>query len=358
MKVGIVGAGVISRIHLSALNRYRSARVVGIADQDVARARLQAERFGVEGAFRSLGDLLAATSPDVVHVLTPPNTHAALTIEALDAGAHVCVEKPMAVTEAECEAMAAAAVRAGRQLCIGHSWLYTGPFREAQRLIESGIAGEVVQASGSFTFDLRRNPAVASGHWSRQLPGGIAEDLAVHPVSAAIRLLGAPRTAVGVTHSGRTLPPDQDEEMRALLDGERGPGTVAVSLGAHPDIALIDIWCTRMLLRLNLSSMVLTTQRDLPVPRKLGRGLANFDLAAQLAAGTVGATWRLLRKQLDGSYGITPLIHAFYQAIETNQPAPVGPAEGAQAVKVLRAIWPVRAGIGQDAIERVPAAQP
>ncbi len=358
MKVGIVGAGVISRIHLAAVTRYPGARVVGIADQDLARARAQAERFGGGTAFPSLGELLAATAPDVVHVLTPPDTHAALAIEALAAGAHVCVEKPMAVTEAECQAMAAAATRAGRELCVGHSWLYTGPLREAQRLIAVGVAGDVVQASASFTFDLRRNPAVASGHWSRQLPGGIAEDLAVHPVSVLIRLLGAPKTTMGVTRPGSTLPQGQDEEMRALLDGDRGPGTAAVSLGAHPDIALVDIWCTRMLLRLNVSSMVLTTQRELPVPRKLGRGLANFDLAAQLAAGTIGATWRLLRGQLDGSYGITPLIHAFYQAIEAGQPAPVGPGEGSHAVKVLRTIWPLRAGLGRDATPRVPAALP
>jgi predicted dehydrogenase len=340
MKVGIVGAGVISRIHLAAIARYPGAHVVGIADRDVARARVQAERFGIGGVFPSLGELMAATSPDVVHVLTPPDTHAPLAVEALGAGAHVCVEKPMAVTEAECERMAVAADRAGRQLCVGHSWLYTAPLLEAQRLIASGIAGEVVQASASFTFDLRRNPDIAPGHWSRQLPGGIAEDLAVHPVAALIRLLGTPRSAMSLTRSGSILGSGQTEEMRAVIDGERGPGTAAVSLGSQPDLALVDIWCRRMLLRLNLSSMVLTVTRDLPGPRKLGRGLSNFHLAAQLTGRTVGATWQLLRKKVDGSYGITPLIHAFYKALDAGKPTPVNPREGVEAVKVLRTIWP------------------
>lgn len=342
MKVGIVGAGVISQLHLSALARQGRARVVGIADRDLERARAQAQRNGVPGAFAGLGELLAATKPDVVHVLTPPDTHAALAVEALDAGAHVFVEKPMAVTEAECQAMSAAAARANRQLCVGHCWLYTPAMLQARDLIASGTAGDVVQAAASFSFDLRRNPGLGQGHWAGALPGGIVEDLAVHPVSVLLSLIGAPRATTGATRTGHQLAEGKDEEMRALVDAERGLGSVSVSLGAHPDVALLDIWCTRMLLRLNLSAMVLTTERELPVPRKLARGLTSFDLAAQLVTRTVGATWRVLRKQVDGSYGITPLVHAFYEALEAGRPAPVGPAEGAQAVAVLRSIWPVR----------------
>jgi hypothetical protein len=95
-----------------------------------------------------------------------------------------------------------------------------------------------------------------------------------------------------------------------------------------------------MLLRLNISSMTMTVYRELPVPRKLARGLSNIDVAAQLVGATASATWKLLRKKVDGSYGIIPLIHAFYAALEAGKPAPVGPAEGTQAVGVLRSIWP------------------
>jgi hypothetical protein len=95
-----------------------------------------------------------------------------------------------------------------------------------------------------------------------------------------------------------------------------------------------------MLLRLNVSSMSLVLYRQLPVPQKIARGLANLDVAAQLVSSTADATWKLLRKKLDGSYGITPCIHAFYDALAAGQPAPIDPREGAQAVGVLRALWP------------------
>ncbi|HET8622238.1 MAG TPA: Gfo/Idh/MocA family oxidoreductase, partial [Gemmatimonadales bacterium] len=98
MRVGIVGSGMISGHHLSAAARYSGAEVVGIADPDAARARVQAERFKVPQIFAGLTEMMAAARPDVVHILTPPATHASLAVEALDGGAHVYVEKPMAVT--------------------------------------------------------------------------------------------------------------------------------------------------------------------------------------------------------------------------------------------------------------------
>ncbi|HET8625278.1 MAG TPA: NAD-dependent epimerase/dehydratase family protein [Gemmatimonadales bacterium] len=350
MRVGIVGSGMISGHHLSAAARYSGAEVVGIADPDAARARAQAERFKVPQIFTGLTEMMAAARPDVVHILTPPATHASLAVEALDGGAHVYVEKPMAVTLADGEAMAAAASRAGRQLCVGHCWLYTPAMTQARELLESGAAGDVLQASSSFSFDLRRHKHFGEGHWVTALPGGVVEDLAAHPVSLLVRLLGAPASTAAAVRGGRTLPSGQDEEMRGVIDGERGLGSIAVSLGASPDVALLDIYCSRMLLRLNLSSMVLTVEKELPVPRKLARGLTNLHLAAQYVGQTASASWQLVRRRIDGSYGVIPLIHAFYDALAAGRPAPVGPEEGLQVVRVLRAIWP------ENRPRRTPAA--
>jgi predicted dehydrogenase len=339
MKIGIVGSGMISDHHLSAISRYPGTEIIGIADRDIARASAQAQRFSVPQSFDSLRQLLALR-PDVVHVLTPPDSHAALVVEALEAGAHVYVEKPMAITVSDCDLMVRAATRANRQLCVGHCWNYIPVIARAQQLISSGTAGDIVQVAASFTYDVRRNPTFGQGHWSMELPGGLAEDLAVHLVSVLIRLLGAPQRTSAMSRSTGQVPGAKAEDVRAVVEGERGLGSLSVSLRCRPDIILIDIWCTRMLLRLNVSSTSLTVYRQLPVPQKIGRGLANFDVAAQLVGGTLSATWKLLRGKLDGSYGIAPCIHAFYDALAAGRPSPVDPREGMQAVEVLRSIWP------------------
>jgi predicted dehydrogenase len=349
MKIGIVGSGMISGHHLSAISRYPGCQIIGIVDRDIARARTQAERFSVPHSFEALPQLLAL-APDVVHVLTPPDSHAALVVEALEGGAHVYVEKPMAITVSDCETMTRAAARANRQLCVGHCWNYIPVIARAQKLISSGAAGEIVQVAASFNYDVKRNPTFGQGHWSGELPGGLAEDLAVHLVSVLIRLLGAPQRTSAMSRSSGQLRGAKAEDVRAILEGERGLGTFSVSLRGRPDLILIDIWCTRLLMRLNVSCMSLTVYRQLPVPQKIGRGLANLDVAAQLVSGTLGATWQLLRKKVDGSYGIAPCIHAFYTALAAGQPSPIDPREGIQAVEVLRSLWPA----GNDTARLAP----
>lgn len=324
---------------MTAATRYPRSVVVGLVDRDLKRARAQAERFSVTRVFDNLQELLAL-KPDVVHVLTPPASHRAVVMEALAGGANVYVEKPMALSVADCEAMTRAAIAADRQLCVGHNWLYSAGMLQAQAMIESGKTGNVVQAAAHYNYDVRRNTSLGEGHWAKDLPGGIAEDLAVHPVALLVRLLGAPRRAYAIHRSSQTLANGNTADVRALLDAERGLGTMSVSLRSRPDMGLLDIWCERMVLRLNISSMTLSLHRELPVPRTVGRGLANVDVAAQLLLSTASTTWKLVRKKVDGSYGIAPLIHAFYAALESGRAAPVGPVEGTEAVSVLRSVWP------------------
>lgn len=339
MKIGIVGCGMISGHHLTAAARYPRGTVIGLVDRDLNRARAQAARFSVTRVFDNLPELLAL-KPDVVHVLTPPATHRAVVIEALEGGANVYVEKPMALSVADCETMSRAALAANRQLCVGHNWLYSPAMLRAQDMIESGATGDIVQAAASYNYDVRRNSSLGEDHWAKELPGGLAEDLSVHPVALLIRLLGAPQRAYAISKTSASIGNGKSTDVRALIESERGLGTVSVSLRARPDMGLLDIWCERMMLRLNISSMTLTLHRELPVPRTIGRGLANVDVAAQLVLSTASTTWKLLRKKVDGSYGIVPLIHAFYAALESGKSAPVGPVEGTEAVSVLRSIWP------------------
>jgi len=85
--------------------------------------------------------------------------------------------------------------------------------------------------------------------------------------------------------------------MRAVIEAQRGLGSIAVSLRALPDMSLLDIWCERQMLRLNISSMTLTVQREFKVKRSIARGLANFDVAGQLVGSTVVrcGNWRARR---------------------------------------------------------------
>src|SRR5689334_21797204 len=142
-RVAIVGAGYVSAYHIRALRTLPHVQIVGIADPAVERAAALAQQFDIPGAFANLAQMRDAR-PDVVHILTPPASHARLAIEALDMGCHVFVEKPMASTVADCDAMIAAAARAGRVLSVNHSAKDDPVIARALDLLRRGACGEVL----------------------------------------------------------------------------------------------------------------------------------------------------------------------------------------------------------------------
>ena len=87
--------------------------------------------------------------PEVVHILTPPQTHASLALRALDAGCHVFVEKPMATSAQDAEAMLASARAKGLTLCVDHNRLFDPVVERAREMVERGTIGQVVSRTGT-----------------------------------------------------------------------------------------------------------------------------------------------------------------------------------------------------------------
>src|SRR2546421_12428237 len=122
-RVGLVGAGNICEFHIRALRRLGGVELIGLTDLDAGRAQALAERFGVPATFASMDALLDA-GVDAIHVLTPPSSHAALTLRALERGCHVLVEKPLATSTEDCDRIARAAQKAGRAVGVDHAMLF------------------------------------------------------------------------------------------------------------------------------------------------------------------------------------------------------------------------------------------
>jgi predicted dehydrogenase len=114
-RVAVVGAGYVSAHHLRALKDLPFIRLVGICDQNEARARAMGRRFGVADVYPTL-DAMAAAKPDVIHVLTPPASHCALTLAALDMGCHVFVGASPGMRSDDCEGTGEGAHALGQSL--------------------------------------------------------------------------------------------------------------------------------------------------------------------------------------------------------------------------------------------------
>ena len=344
MKVGIVGGGQIATVHIPYARGHRGAEIVGLADTDDGRAQATAARFGITNTCRSLGELLDRHRPDVVHIVTPPQTHAALAIEAMEAGCHVFVEKPMAVNLEEAEAMDAAARRHGVKLCVDHNHLFDPAMVQARAIVAEGGIGELVSVETfeGFSIGSPDNPYVqpgAAAHWVHRLPGGIFQNLAPHPVYLMLAFLDPPKVLQAAAQKTGRVPTSFADELRVLVTSDNGLGCFMVSLSIEPFMKYVNVYGTGGTLRVNLSTNSLTIAKNRDLPRAIARGMLGVDEAAQLLQGTVANAYQVARGRLRPYPGMGVLIDQFYRSIEDDRPAPVDGEAGREVVRILDMVW-------------------
>jgi predicted dehydrogenase len=195
IRVGVVGYGGKFSMGRKHLEQIAAAGMTPAAVAEVVPERLAAagrEFPGIE-TYPSLGHMLRGSDVQLVVVVTPHNTHAPLALQALRAGRHVVVEKPMAVSTAECDAMIRAARRRRLMVTTYHNRHWDGCILNAVRTVRSGAIGRVVRI------------AVDWGGWghpgdwwrsSRRISGGVLYDWGVHLLEYAMQLIDSRVTEV------------------------------------------------------------------------------------------------------------------------------------------------------------------
>ena len=142
LKTALIGCGKVGRIHATALAQRPESELVAVCDGVSDRAKSFAEEFGVTG-FVDVAEMLEKAKPDAVCICTPHPLHAVPAVQALDAGLHVLVEKPMAATLADCDRMLAAAKASGATLSVvsQRRWFEPVTCPESKTAIASGKIG-------------------------------------------------------------------------------------------------------------------------------------------------------------------------------------------------------------------------
>ncbi len=187
----LVGAGNIAGAFAAALKQSDRHTIATVASRDVSRAQDFIDKHEIKGAaaYGSYAEAFADSAVDVVYIATPHDSHAALSIEASEAGKHVLVEKPGGVNAAEIMAMQEAAFEAGTFWMEAFMYRCNPQTAKILEIVASGEIGEVRMVDASFGFPApdqpeRRllNPALA---------GGGIMDVGLYPVSFARLIAGA-----------------------------------------------------------------------------------------------------------------------------------------------------------------------
>ncbi|WP_274366315.1 Gfo/Idh/MocA family protein [Paenibacillus thermotolerans] len=148
-RIGIIGCGGIANgKHMPALKKQPNAEMVAFCDIDEERATEASKKFGSPNAkvYTNYVELLSDKSLDIVHVCTPNDSHAEISIAALESGKHVMCEKPMAKTAADARRMVEAAKRTGKKLTIGYQNRFRSDSQYLKSLCEEGALGDIYYA--------------------------------------------------------------------------------------------------------------------------------------------------------------------------------------------------------------------
>ncbi len=336
-RVALIGAGRIAAVHAGYLRGIRTATVVGVCDSSPGQAARFAEERRLPAHFEDLDELFRVAEPSVVHICTPPRSHARLAIDCMERGANVLIEKPMAMSVEECDRMMATARSFGRLIAVDHNRLFDPVLLKLKRLIASGRLGEVVTVEAQQGVNPVEGGSTPSDHWSVADAFVPLWNLGPHPLYLVDALAGPFER---MTVQGR--PPAETEgllrEIRILLEGQKGDAFVSFSMGAQPYLNHLTVYGTKATARLNLNTMTMIVDRDRPLPKMVAKLAANIfpviDLLTATATNAIGvATGRMKTYP-----GIGNHLRSFYRALDEGEAIPVDGEAGRRNVAALSEI--------------------
>lgn len=206
VRIGIIGSGGIAQAHADSYRQIPEARVVAVCDIVAGRAQAFIDRYGFEATPFEDHRRMLESDIDAVSICTFNMAHHQPTVDALAAGRHVLLEKPMAVTLGQAVEMRDAAERAGRILSIGFQSRYDPDIMLCKEIVDSGQLGKVyyIETGGG------RRRGIPGGTFIRQetAGGGAILDIGCYSIDTAMHLLGHPRpitvSAMTSNHFGRS----------------------------------------------------------------------------------------------------------------------------------------------------------
>ena len=192
LRYAFIGAGGIAGAHMMYLQKMADVEMVAMADISTASMKAKSEQFGIPHIFTDYEKMLAEIQPDAVSVCTPNGMHAPASIAASKAGAHVMVEKPLAMNATEGQQMLDAAKKADRKLVSGFQYRFGQKTRFLREAVEAGDFGNILYTRCQA---LRRRGIPNWGVFGRKdlQGGGPLIDIGVHIIEVAHYVMGSPK---------------------------------------------------------------------------------------------------------------------------------------------------------------------
>ncbi|KAF2328222.1 Gfo/Idh/MocA family protein [Flavobacterium daemonense] len=194
IKWGIVGLGNIAHQFASDLSLLEDAELVAVASRDDSKANDFAQKYNCSKAYDSYEALFADEEVEIIYIATPHDSHAALSIKALESGKHVLCEKPIALSYSDAVRMIEASKK-NKKFFMEAFWTRFIPTtKEVLKKIEKGEIGEIKYINADFAF--RGSETENLRLFDEKLGGGALFDIGVYPLFLSYILIGKPKEII------------------------------------------------------------------------------------------------------------------------------------------------------------------
>lgn len=298
--MAIVGLGEVARGHLKVWRKINDIRVAAVCDANKSRAEKTARAWGIPVYCNDLSEILQGQSISIVDICTPPQTHCSLILQALEAGCHVIVEKPLTMTTDEAKTIISHPKSSQVKVTVIHNWLYVPVMRKALSLIKEGKLGEVISVEIK-VLHTPDDPMFANKeHWCHSLPGGRLGEMLAHPIYLLQAILGQLKVKSVQAMKLGSYPWINFDELRVSLDANQGSASIYASFNSSRYDIIIDICGTGGRLRIDQLSDTLVLLKSRP-PANVASGIDSLRQAYQLAfSAASGAITKLSGRWIGG----------------------------------------------------------
>nr|AFK79148.1 NADH-dependent dehydrogenase [uncultured bacterium F39-01] len=336
IKAAIVGAGLIAgKKHIPAFIKHKSkVDLVALCDLNEVGANKLADEYGIPRTYTDIGEMIEKEKPDLVDICTPPQTHVKLSIEAMRRGCNVLIEKPMALSVAECDAIVDASKQYGVKVCVGHSDLFYYPFMDAQQLVAKGAIGEF-RGMRIFLSTPTDYMTSKQDHWAHKLPGGVIGESGPHVVYMTLAFINPIRQVSVDALKILDFPWSKYDDYRINLVGEKAVSSVTLSYTTDQWAARVDLLGSKGILTMDLEAMYLVNNKR-PTLKPMPVALSIIGESGKILQDLVSKGLRLATGKYDNTHDI--IVDRFADAIIHDTPSPVSAEEGREAVRVLAMI--------------------
>ena len=333
------------------MERVGNCKLVAVCDRELLMAQQLAERFGVEGYFSDVTELLATFKPDVVHITTPPQSHFALAKQCLEFGSHVYVEKPFTVTAKEASSLIQLAQERNSKITAGHNLQFTPEMMKMRQLIEQGfLGGKPVHLESHFSYELGDAGYVGAllgnpEHWVRQLPGQLFHNILSHGLAKLVEFLdGEIDEITAMAHQSpklRNLPGKQLlDELRVLLRDSNGTTAFfCFTTQIKPGLNHLHIFGPRNSLIVNHVSGTVIREKGASFKSYLTFFIPPLLAAREQLAGFGSNVMGFLGRRLYQDFGMRELIERFYESIRSGGAPPIPYREIESVARIMDEIF-------------------